>query len=61
MEKTRFLLIGGLAAVSAARQLAACDPEVSISIVNNEAYPPGRDAETRLAAGSKPRLRNFAF
>jgi NADPH-dependent 2,4-dienoyl-CoA reductase/sulfur reductase-like enzyme len=25
---------------SAARQLAACDPETSISIVNNEAYPP---------------------
>jgi 3-phenylpropionate/trans-cinnamate dioxygenase ferredoxin reductase component len=41
MEKTRFLLIGGgLAAVSAVRQLAACDPEASISIVNNEAYPP---------------------
>jgi 3-phenylpropionate/trans-cinnamate dioxygenase ferredoxin reductase component len=41
MEKTRFLLVGGgMAAVSAAKQLALCEPQASISIVNNEVHPP---------------------
>jgi 3-phenylpropionate/trans-cinnamate dioxygenase ferredoxin reductase component len=41
MKKVRFLLIGGgIAAVSAARQLATCEPGASISIVNNESHPP---------------------
>jgi 3-phenylpropionate/trans-cinnamate dioxygenase ferredoxin reductase component len=41
VEKTRFLLVGGgVAAVAAARQLALCEPEASILIVNNEAHPP---------------------
>jgi 3-phenylpropionate/trans-cinnamate dioxygenase ferredoxin reductase component len=40
-EEIRFLLVGGgMAAVSAARQLALLEPEASISIVNNEAHPP---------------------
>jgi 3-phenylpropionate/trans-cinnamate dioxygenase ferredoxin reductase component len=41
LEKVQFLLIGGgLAAVSAARQIAQCEPQASISIINNEVHPP---------------------
>jgi 3-phenylpropionate/trans-cinnamate dioxygenase ferredoxin reductase component len=41
MEKTGFLLVGGgVAAVSAAKQLALCEPQASVSIVNNEVHPP---------------------
>jgi 3-phenylpropionate/trans-cinnamate dioxygenase ferredoxin reductase component len=41
MESTKFLLVGGgIAAVSAARQLTLCEPRASILLINDEACPP---------------------
>jgi 3-phenylpropionate/trans-cinnamate dioxygenase ferredoxin reductase component len=41
MRKFQFLLVGGgITAVSAARQIALCEPAASISIINNEPHVP---------------------